>query len=60
MRSILITRNTSKGDGMVVFNALQSIKSIIDKFCIAMDTTTNNEVNIELEEYGLHPEHNDY
>ena len=45
---------------MVVFNALQSIKSIIDKFCIAMDTTTNNEVNIELEEYGLHPEHNDY
>ena len=25
-----------------------------------MDTTTNNEVNIELEEYGLHPEHNDY
>jgi len=39
---------------MVVFNALQSIKSI------AMDTTTNNEVNIELEEYGLHPEHNDY
>ena len=52
------TKKTSKGSS-VVFDALQSIKGIIDKFC--MDTTANNEVNsIELEEYGLHPEHSDY
>ena len=51
------TKNTLKGSS-VVFDALQSIKDIIDKFC--MDTTANNEVNIELEEFGLHPEHNDY
>jgi len=52
------TRNTSKGGSVIVFNALQSIKGIIDKFC--MDSTSTNKVNIELEEYGLHPEHNDY
>ena len=51
------TRNTSKGSS-VVFDALQSIKGIIDKVC--MDTTSNNEVNIELEEHALHPEHSDY
>ena len=51
------TKNTTKGSS-VVFDALQSIKGIIDKFC--MDTTVNKEVHIELEEYGLHPEHKDY
>ena len=52
------TKNTSKDGSVVVFNALQSIKGIIDKFC--MDSTSTDKVNIELEEYGLHPEHNDY
>ena len=51
------TKNTLKGSS-VVFDALQSIKGIIDKFC--MDTTASKEVNIELEEFGLHPEHSDY
>ena len=51
------TKNTLKGSS-IVFDALQSIKDIIDKFC--MDTTANKEVHIELEEYGLHPEHTDY
>ena len=51
------TKNTTKGSS-VVFDALQSIKAIIEKLC--MDTTSNNEVNIDLEEYGLHPEHDDY
>ena len=51
------TKNTSKGSS-VVFNALQSIKGIIDKFC--MESTANKEVHIELEEYGLHPEHSNY
>jgi hypothetical protein len=51
------TKNTSKGSS-IVFDALQSIKGIIDKFC--MQSTSNNEVHIELEEYGLHPEHIDY
>jgi len=41
-----------------VFDALQSIKGIIDKFC--MESTVNKEVHIELEEYGLHPEHSHY
>ena len=50
------TKNTTKGSS-VVFDALQSIKGIINKFCM---NTTSNEVNIELEEYGLHPEHDDY
>ena len=51
------TKNTSKGSS-VVFDALQSIKGIIDKFC--MESTANKEVHIELEEYGLHPENSDY
>jgi hypothetical protein len=51
------TKNISKGSS-VVFDALQSIKGIIDKFC--MESTSNMEVHIELEEYGLHPEHIDY
>ena len=52
------TKNTSKGSS-VAFDALQSIKGIIHKFC--MDTTANKEVNIiDIEEYGLHPEHSDY
>ena len=51
------TRNTSKGS-TVAFDALQSIKGIIDKVC--MDITSNKEVNIELKEYGLHPEYSDY
>ena len=51
------TKSTSKGSS-VVFDALQSIKAIIDKFC--MESTSNKEVHIELEEYGLHPEHKDY
>jgi hypothetical protein len=39
------TRNTSKGGSVVVFNALQSKKGIIDKmFCI--DLASNNAVNI--------------
>jgi hypothetical protein len=51
------TKNTTKGSS-VVFDALQSIKGIINKFCL--DTTANKEVHIELEEYGLHPEDIDY
>ena len=51
------TKNTSKGSS-VVFDALQVTKSIIDKFC--MESTANKEVHIELDEYGLHPEHSDY
>jgi len=51
------TKNTLKGSS-VVFDALQSIKGIIDKFC--MESTVNKEVHIELEEYGLHPEHSHY
>jgi hypothetical protein len=51
------TKNTSKGSS-VVFDTLQSIKGIIDKFC--MESTSYNEVHIELKEYGLHPEHSDY
>jgi uncharacterized protein with NRDE domain len=51
------TKNTTKGSS-VVFDALQFIKGIINKLCI--DKTSNNEVNIELEEYGLHPEHDGY
>jgi hypothetical protein len=51
------TKNTSKGSS-VVFDALQAIKAIIDKF--HKDTTANKEIHIGLEEYGLHPEHIDY
>jgi len=50
------TKNTTKGSS-VVFDALQSIKGIINKFFM---NATSYEVNIELEEYGLHPEHDDY